>query len=257
MSLKQRISYITSRPRPEADNRNPDNLRRLNMKIVKSVAVIATLILCSALLPAVSSGALKYGELRVGAHGSYINPNDSHFDAEFGYGAIIKYKFTDMLGIELGVDYFRWSVKEDIEMPYIDAPGPVSYKEVDRVYPIYFTALIFSPVVEEMGRGYLGFGGGYYEIDADIDGNYIVEDGGKDYPFTITGKITGQWSVHVVAGADFQLSDHIVLNVEARYVFTDIDREQTHFNSEKGAVTIQEEVDFKNWQIRAGLEYSF
>ena len=47
------------------------------------------------------------------------------------------------------------------------------------------------------------------------------------------------------------------LNVEARYVFTDIDREQTHFNPEKGAVTLEEEADFKNWQIRAGLEYSF
>lgn len=227
------------------------------MKMVKLATVFGITSLLAGLLPTAGSGALKYGELRVGAHGSYINPKDSNFDAEYGYGGTIKFKFTDMLGIEAGVDYFRWSVEEDIVMPFEPAPGPVYYKEVDRVYPIYFTALIYSPVVEEMGRGYLGLGGGYYEIDAAIDGNYTVDVDGKSYPFTITGNVTGQWSVHAAVGADFQLSDHIFLNIEARYVLTDIDREQTHSNPEKGAVTIKDEADFKNWQIRAGLEYSF
>jgi opacity protein-like surface antigen len=227
------------------------------MKLINAAGIIGSIILVTGLFPPAGAGALKYGELRVGAHASYINPKDSDFDAEFGYGGIVKYKFTDMLGIEAGVDYFRWSVEEDIVMPFEPAPGPVYYKEVDRVYPIYFTALIYSPVVEEMGRGYLGLGAGYYEIDANIDGYYDVEVDGTTYPFTITGNVTGQWSVHAAVGADFQLSDHIFLNVEARYVLTDIDREQTHSNPDRGAVTIKEEAEFKNWQIRAGLEYSF
>lgn len=203
-------------------------------------------------------GELKYGEFRLGAHGSYINPKDSDFEHVFGYGAIAKYKFTDMLGIEAGVDYFRWELDAgDIVMPFSTAPGPVTYKEVDRVFPIYFTAMIFSPVVEQTGRGYLGLGAGYYQVDSDIDGNYDVVVDGATYPFTITGKVTGQWSVHAAAGADFQLSTHIFLNVEARYVFTDLDREQTHSNPEKGSVTVKEEADFNNWQFRLGLEYSF
>lgn len=227
------------------------------MKKIKAAGVIGVVILSAGLFPQESPGALKYGELRVGAHVNYLNPQDSDSSAEYGFGAIIKYKFTDMLGIEAGVDNFRWSVEEDIEMPFQPAPGPVYYKEVDRVYPLYVTALIYSPVVEEMARAYLGLGGGYYQVDADIDGHYDVDVDGTTYPFTITGKVTGQWSVHAAAGADFQLSDHIFLNVEARYVFTDLDREQTHSNPDRGAVTLKEEVDFKNWQIRAGLEYSF
>lgn len=206
-----------------------------------------------------SRGELKYGEFRLGAHASYLNPSDSDFEHVWGYGAIAKYKFTETLGIEVGVDYFRWDLDEgDVEMPFATAPGPVTYKEVDRVYPIYFTALIYSPVIEQAGRGYLGLGAGYYEIDSNIEGSYNVVAEGKTYPFTITGKITGQWSVHAAAGADFQLSPHILLNVEARYVFTDIDREQTHSNPEKGSVTIEEkDTEFDNWQIRMGLEYSF
>lgn len=205
-----------------------------------------------------SLGELKYGDFRLGAHGSLMGPRDTDFDTAFGYGAIAKYKFTETLGIEAGVDYFRWKLDaEDIVMPFSSAPGPVTYSEVDRVYPIYFTALIFAPLTEQSARGYLGLGAGYYEIDSDIDGHYDIEVDGKTYPFTITGKVTGQWSAHIAAGADFQLSTHIFLNVEARYVLTDIDREQTHSNPEKGSVTVKEDADFDNWQIRMGLEYSF
>ena len=74
---------------------------------------------------------------------------------------------------------------------------------------------------------------------------------------TITGNITGQWSVHAAIGADFQLSDHIYLNLEARYVLTDVEREQTHSTPDGTAVTIKDSPDFNNWQVRAGLEYSF
>ncbi len=225
---------------------------------MKTVALIGVLSLFFCLFAKEGRGELKYGEFRVGAHGIYINPKDSDFEHEFGYGAIAKYKFTDTLGIEMGVDYFRWSLDEgDIVMPYSSAPGPVTYKETDRVYPIYLTAMIYAPIMEQAARAYLGLGGGYYQIDSDIDGSYNVVVDGKTYPFTITGKVTGQWSVHAAAGADFTLSKHIFLNVEARYVFTDIDREQTHSNPEKGSITVKDDTELDNWQVRAGLEYSF
>jgi opacity protein-like surface antigen len=227
------------------------------MRKITTTSVIGIFIVLCGLLPGGSLGALKYGELRVGAHGGFINPMSSDFNQVAGYGGIVKYKFTDTLGIEAGVDYWRWEFDGDILMPYGEAPGPITYKEIDRVYPIYLTALIFSPVVEERARGYLGLGAGYYQIDADIDGSYNVVASGVTYPTTITGKITGQWSVHVAVGADFQLSDHIYLNLEARYVLTDIDREQTHSNPDRGAVTVKDSPDFNNWQVRAGLEYSF
>ncbi len=222
-------------------------------------AIICGIAICLlGLLAGESAGELKYGELRLGAHANYINPRDSDFDYEFGYGAIAKYKFTDTLGIEVGVDYFRWSLDEgDIEMPFSSAPGPVSYKETDRVYPIYFTAMIYAPIMEQNARGYLGLGGGYYHVDSDIDGHYDGVGDGKTYPFAITGKVTGQWSVHAAVGADFMLSQHIFLNLEVRYVMTDLDREQTHSNPEKGSITVKDEADFDNWQLRVGLEYSF
>ena len=227
------------------------------MKNIITAGIIGILIFLCGPSPVESAGSLKYGELRVGAHGGFINPITSDFNREAGYGGIVKYKFTDTLGIEVGVDYFRWQFDGDIVMPFPDAPGPVYFKEVDRVYPIYFTALLYSPVVEEKARGYLGLGGGYYHIDADISGHYDAVVDGKIYPFSITGKVSGQWSVHAAVGADFQLSDHIFLNVEAKYVLTDIDRQQTHSNPDRGAVTIKDETKFNNWQIRAGLEYSF
>ncbi|GEM_PF-1019141 len=226
------------------------------MKII--VAGLLTLLLTAAFLSGESMGELKYGEFRLGAHGIYMNPQDSDFEHVFGYGAIAKYKFTETLGIEAGVDYFRWELDAgDVEMPFAATSGAVSYKEVDRVYPVYFTAQIFAPITEQSARGYLGLGAGFYQIDSDIEGHYDVVVDGVTYPFEITGKITGQWSVHAAVGADFQLSTHIFLNVEARYVFTDIDREQTHSNPEKGSVTVKDDTEFNNWQIRMGLEYSF
>lgn len=214
------------------------------------------LMLCQ--LPAVLQG----GEFRLGAHGNFINPRDSDFDEEFGYGAVMKYKFTDTLGIEIGLDYFRWEIDELIEMPFGPAASPINYKEIDRVYPIYFTAMIFSPYLEQDARAYLGLGGGYYEVDADIEGNYNAIVNGVTYPFTIDGKVEGQWSVHLAVGADFQLSEHIYLNAEARYVFVDLDREQTHSTNVTTptgvqVVKVKDEVEFDNWQIRLGLEYSF
>ncbi len=196
------------------------------------------------------------GEFRVGGHGIYINPNDSDFKDEFGYGAIFKYKFTDTLGVEIGGDYFRFETNELITMPFSSAPGPVTYREVDRIYPIYVTTLICAPFMEQSGRAYLGLGGGYYQADADIDGSYDIVVDGVTYPTTIDGDVEGQWAVHAGAGADFQLSPHIYLNLEARYVFVDLDREMTHTNS-RGSVTVKDEVEFDNWQFRAGLEYSF
>ncbi len=90
---------------------------------MKTVIIFGIVILTFGLWVGESAGELKYGELRLGAHGSYINPKDSDFEHVFGYGAIAKYKFTDTLGIEMGVDYFRWSLDEgDIEMPYSSAP---------------------------------------------------------------------------------------------------------------------------------------
>jgi len=226
------------------------------MKII--VAGLLALLSTTAFLSGESMGELKYGEFRLGAHGIYINPQDSDFEHVFGYGAIAKYKFTETLGIEAGVDYFRWDIDEgDIKMPFASAPGAVSYKEVDRVYPIYFTAQIFAPITEQSARGYLGLGAGFYQIDSDIEGHYNVVADGVTYPFEITGKVTGQWSVHAAVGADFQLSTHIYLNVEARYVLTDIDREMTHSNPEKGSVTVKDDTEFNNWQVRMGLEYSF
>ncbi len=230
------------------------------MKYIGTAVIIGILIFFCAPPPVEGSGSLKYGELRVGAHAGFINPITSDFKREVGYGGIVKYKFTDTLGIEVGVDYFRWQFDGDIEMPFPQAPGPLSFKEVDRVYPIYFTALLYSPVVEESARGYLGLGGGYYQIDSDISGHYNAinpERPGESYPVAITGKVSGQWSVHAAVGADFQLSDHIFLNVEAKYVLTDIDRQQTHSTPDGGAITIKDETGFNNWQIRAGLEYSF
>ncbi len=227
------------------------------MKYIGTAVTIGILIFFCAPSSGESSGSLKYGELRVGAHAAFITPITSDFKREVGYGGIIKYKFTETLGIEVGVDYFRWQFDGDIVMPFPEAPGPVSFKEVNRVYPIYFTALLYSPVVVESARGYLGLGGGYYEIDSDIGGHYNVDIDGVTYPFTITGRVSGQWSAHAAVGADFQLSDHIFLNVEAKYVLTDIDRQQTHSNPDAGAVTIKDETGFNNWQIRAGLQYSF
>lgn len=204
----------------------------------------------------------EWGELRLGGHVSYINPKDSAFDDIFGYGAMIKYKFSDTLGVEFGVDYYRWGTDDLNTMPYKDEHGdPLSsvyYKETDRIYPIYGSVLIFSPRVEESARAYLVLGGGYYDADADIEGNFDTPVDGKNYSWDITGKIEGQWSVHVGAGADFQLSPHIFLNTEIRYTFVDIDRELTASNPEKGAIQIEEsDTEFNNWQFRVGLEYSF
>ena len=209
-----------------------------------------------------SSSFWDWGELRLWGHLAYINPNDSDFEHIFGYGAFIKYKFTDTLGVEFGVDYFRWGTSDLNTMPYTDSQGSpyssVYYKETDRIYPIYGTILIFSPTVEESARAYLGIGGGYYYADVDIDGSFTVTDQVKDYPFTITGNVDGQWSVHIAAGADFQLSPHIFLNAEVRYVFVDLDRELSASNPEKGTITIEEDnAEFNNWQFRLGLEYSF
>jgi len=208
------------------------------------------------------AAGVEGGEFRIGAHGNYIHPKDSAFDEQFGYGGALKYKFTDTLGFEVGCDYFRWGVDELIEMPYGQASGPVYFNETDRVFPIYFTALIFSPNLEEDARAYLGLGGGYYEVDADIGGNYTVTIGDTSYPMTIDGEVKGQWSVHAAVGADFMLSEHIFLNVEARYVFVDLDREQTHSTTVPTptgiqSVTVKDEADFNNWQVRLGLEYSF
>ncbi len=197
------------------------------------------------------------GEFRIGAHANYLNPADSAFSEEFGYGGILKYKFTDTLGIEIGGDYFRWEIDELTEMPFSVSDPSVYYREVDRVFPLYFTALIFAPFMEQDARAYLGLGGGYNEIDSTIEGNYNVVIDGKTYPFTIDGKVKGQWTVHAAVGADFELSRHIFLNIEARYVITDVDREMTHSNPTKGSVTVKDEIDFDNWQIRGGLEYSF
>ncbi len=230
------------------------------MKKINIAAAAGLFFLLFSLFPGQTPGALRYGELRIGAHGSLVYPKNSDFSWENGYGGTVKFKFTDTLGIEAGVDYFRWEFEGDIEMPYAQAPGPITYKEVDRVYPIYVMAMIFSPVVEENARGYLGLGAGYYEIDADINGSYQVtdpDDSDNSYPVTITGDINGQWSVHAAVGADFQLSDHIFLNVEARYVLTDVDREQTHSTPDGTAVTVEDSPDFTNFQVRAGLEYSF
>ncbi|MCX6348280.1 MAG: outer membrane beta-barrel protein [Candidatus Aureabacteria bacterium] len=208
---------------------------------------LAPLLLLACALPAAA------GEFRMGAHAILINPRDSDFKDEFGYGALMKYKFTDTLGIEIGGDYFRWETDELTTMPFGGAPGPVTYHEVDRVYPLYLTTLICAPFMEQSARAYLGLGGGYYQVSADIDGSYYV----NNYLFTISGKVDGQWAVHAGAGADFELSEHIFLNVEARYVFVDLNREMTHSNPVMGSVTVKDEVEFNNWQIRAGLEYSF
>jgi len=92
------------------------------MKII--VAGLLTLLLTTAFLSGESMGELKYGEFRLGAHGIYMNPQDSDFEHVFGYGAIAKYKFTETLGIEAGVDYFRWELDAgDVEMPFAAAPG--------------------------------------------------------------------------------------------------------------------------------------
>jgi outer membrane protein W len=222
------------------------------MKLTRCFLALFLFLAFAFALPA-AAGQFQDGEFRMGAHVSYMNPSDSDFDNEFGYGAIFKYKFTDTLGIEIGGDYFRFESNELIAMPFAAAPGPVTYREVDRIYPLYATTLICAPFMEQSGRAYLGLGGGYYQASADIDGSYYVDD----YLFTISGKVEGQWAVHAAAGADFQLSPHIYLNVEARYVMVDLDREMTHSNPTMGSVTVKDEVEFDNWQVRAGLEYSF
>ena len=147
-------------------------------------------------------------------------------------------------------------------MPFGEAPGPVYYNEEDKVFPIYFTALIYAPYMEQDARAYLGLGAGYYEVDATVEGSYNVVIDGTTYPISIDGDVKGQWSAHIAAGADFLLSEYIFLNAEARYVMTDLDREQTHSTDVPTptgvqSVTVKDEADFNNWQIRIGLEYSF
>lgn len=227
-------------------------------KIISAAVLISSFIL----VHEVPAGSLQYGEFRLGGHGNYINPADSDFEHEFGYGITAKYKFTDTLGIEIGGDYFRWNIDQLTTMPFGEAPGPVYYKEEDKVFPIYFTALIYAPYMEQDGRAYLGLGGGYYEVDATIEGNYTVTFENQDYPITIDGDVDGQFSFHIAAGADFMLSKYIYLNAEVRYVVLDLDREQTHSTTVATPtgvqeVTVKDEADFNNWQFRLGLEYAF
>jgi len=206
------------------------------------------------------AGTGSAGEFRIGAHAAYLNPKASEFDGQIGFGGSLKYKFNDFLGIEIGTDYFQWSIDELVDMPYSLPDSTVYYNEKDKVMPLYFQCLVYSGPLEKYARAYLGVGGGYYYIDADIEGSYNVVDPGSGavYPVSVTGDVTGQYSLHVSGGVDFMLSQYIYLNVEARYVFTRIDREQTHSNPDLGTITVKEDdTDFWNWQVRAGLEYRF
>jgi len=216
--------------------------------------LIPEILAAAALILAGTAGA---GQFRVGAHAGYLNPKANEFDNEMGVGAILKYKFTDTLGIEIGADYYRWKVDEVADMPYSVEDPSVSYDETDKVYPLYCTVMFFSPTLEKRARAYLGLGAGFYQIEADIEGSTVISDGSTSYPVSITGDIDGQVSYHIAAGADFELSPYIYLNVEARYVFTKIDREMTFSNPEIGTTTVKDEEDFDNWQVRLGLEYAF
>jgi len=216
----------------------------------------------AALVAAVLAGATATsypGEFRLGGNISYLVPSSPDFSNEFGYGARGKYKFNDTLGFEIGGDFFQLSVEELVTMPYSAAPGPIYYKETNRIFPAYFTMLIFSPRVTQEGRAYLGVGAGYFFTRTVIEGNYdaINPDSGQTYPITITGDVRGGASFHVGAGVDFDLGSQIFLNVDARWVYTGVKREITHSNPEKGSLTIADDPLFNNWQLRAGLEYKF
>lgn len=206
---------------------------------------------------AATAGETFSQEFRLGGNVSYLIPTPKEFSSEFGYGARLKYKFHDTLGFEIGADFFEWSVEELIVMPYEIAPGPVWYKEKDRVFPLHFSVLIFSPEVTQEGRPYLAVGTGYYFVRADIEGRYRARVDGREYDFDITGDVSGGPGFHVGAGIDFWLGENIFLNVDARWVYTRIKREQTHFNPELGSVTEKDRPLFNNWQLRAGLEYKF
>jgi len=205
-----------------------------------------------------AAGGGRAGEFRVGAHAGYLNPKANEFDNQIGFGGSVKYKFTETMGIEIGGDFFQWKVDELVTMPYSVPDPEVSYDETDKVYPLYFTALFFSPVLESLrARAYLGLGGGYYYIDSKIDGSVNISDGTTTYPTAITGDIKGKASFHIAGGADFELSPYIYLNTEFRYVVTKIERSMTFSNDETGSVTVEDEEDFWNWQFRIGLEYEF
>lgn len=211
----------------------------------------------SAAVFAAASGNASAQEFRAGANASYIVPTRKEFSNEFGYGARLKYKFSDTLGIEIGGDFFQWSVEELIVMPYEIAPGPVYFKEKNRVFPTYFTVLIFSPEVTQGGRPYLGVGSGFYFVRSNIEGHYSVVENGRVYPFEITGDVSGRAAFHAGAGIDFDLGENIFLNVDARWTFSSLNREQTHSNPDLGSVTVSDRPNFNNWQFRAGLEYKF
>ena len=150
---------------------------------------------------------VKYIAVRAGA---YMPEGDLHddFDGGFGGEIVFGHYFNPRLALEGGIGSFE----AQADFPDFD-PGFFGF-ENDKVSvtPIFLTLKRIHPI--KIGELYLGGGIGLYFTDIDIE---------KERPSLGRGSISDSDTVlgiHLLAGANFNITDYWFLGVEGKYMIT-------------------------------------
>lgn len=136
--------------------------------------------------------------LDLGVHGGVMNSKDGKTDLFLG-GAQIRAHLVWILAAEVRGSYYSDSYN-------VSSLGGVDVKNI----PIQVSAMFYLVKFPGFGLHVLG-GGTYNSLKLEGTGN-------------VTGSVnTSKWCTHAGAGIDLHLGKHVILNVDGRYVFLNID----------------------------------
>jgi outer membrane protein W len=137
------------------------------------------------------------------------------------YGGTLTWFVHEYFSIELSCDY----VKTDVDLSSLGLSGDAG--ELTQV-PVLLTLRSHFSTNTRVSP-YLGGGGGYYfnDFDSKSAGVAPVYGVGADID------VEDNYGLHVCAGVEFRLTDTLVLDLNLRYVWTEVEVEVDGFSDEE------------------------
>jgi hypothetical protein len=165
------------------------------MRAATTFAGLVLFLTSLAASPALAGDAFS---LDLGVHGGVLNSKDGKTGLFVG-GAQVRLHLVWLLAAELRGSYYSDSYD-------VSSLGGIDIKNT----PVQLSAMLYLLKLPGFGLHILG-GGTYNSVKLEGTGN-------------IPGSVnSSKWAAHAGAGVDFSLSKSFLLNVDARYVFLNVD----------------------------------
>lgn len=132
------------------------------------------------------------------------------FDTAFTFGVDASYRFTDLVSLELGVEYANPDVT--LELPDLGYLNGGSLTQI----PVLLTLKVHPFSTKSFG-GYAGLGLGYYFSDFDLSEEYRNKTNGG------TVDAENSLGMHICAGAEYFFSDEISFLADFRLAWNAVD----------------------------------